>query len=114
MIHRHRGNRRKQNVRKALRKERIARELYGPHRYGAEDWPYYASLHAYSKNKIHCSCPLCSAKMSTKQGKSRGPVSLVARGIGRLARTNGRYGKKNYTVSELREIDSMRDQLREL
>ena len=26
--------------------------------------PYYDNLHAYSKNKIHCSCPDCSAKTS--------------------------------------------------
>ena len=23
---------------------------------------FYKNLHKYSKNKIHCSCPLCSAK----------------------------------------------------
>jgi hypothetical protein len=43
--------------RKALRKKRIAEEIYGG---------YYDNLHQYSKNKIHCSCPLCSAK--TKRG----------------------------------------------
>lgn len=37
--------------RHALRKRRIAREVL--------KWDYYNNLHQYSKNKIHCSCPLC-------------------------------------------------------
>jgi len=28
--------------------------------------PWYDNLHEYSKNKIHCSCPLCSAKTNNK------------------------------------------------
>lgn len=40
--------------RKALRKRRIAREICG--------WEMYDNLHQYSKNKIHCSCPLCAGK----------------------------------------------------
>jgi hypothetical protein len=35
----------------AIRKRRIAREVL--------KWDYYNNLHQYSKNKIHCSCPLC-------------------------------------------------------
>jgi len=42
---------------KARRKQRIDREVSG------NSWPpYYNNLHQYSKNKIHCSCPLCRAK----------------------------------------------------
>ena len=54
--------RRKHNVSKALRKRNIVKNAYG--------WEegYYSSLHQYSKNKIHCSCPMCSAKR-----KDRGP-----------------------------------------
>ena len=37
--------------RKALRKRRIAREICG--------WEMYDNLHQYSKNKVHCSCPMC-------------------------------------------------------
>lgn len=40
--------------RKALHKQYICRHHYG--------WEYYDNLHQYSKNKIHCSCPLCRAK----------------------------------------------------
>ena len=60
--------------RKALRKRRLAREIYRYwKRYGAEDdnWEYYDNLHQYSKNKIHCSCPLCSSKTRNKGRRKR-------------------------------------------
>ena len=38
---------------KAIRKKKIINE-YG--------FDYYDNLHQYSKNKIHCSCPLCASK----------------------------------------------------
>lgn len=50
--------------RKALRKRRLAREIY----WGNHD--YYDNLHQYSKNKIHCSCAMCSSKTRNK-GKRR-------------------------------------------
>ena len=52
--------------RKALRKKRIAEEVY----YDGRKYPYYSNLHQYSKNKIHCSCPMCSPKSNNK-GKNR-------------------------------------------
>lgn len=64
---------------KALRKQKIAKELYGG---------YYDNLHQYSKNKIHCSCPLCSAKTNNKQ--------LIGKTI-------------NYKISDLRKIDHLND-----
>lgn len=38
---------------KAIRKRKIVNEVYC--------WPegWYDNLHQYSKNKVHCSCPLC-------------------------------------------------------
>lgn len=54
------------SMRKALRKRRIAREVY----YDGDTHPYYNNLHQYSKNKIHCSCSMCSAKTRNK-GKRR-------------------------------------------
>ena len=60
-----RAERRHNNVRKAERKKRIAREVY-PHE---KEWDYYDNLHQYSKNKIHCSCPMCSAKTTNKRAK---------------------------------------------
>ena len=46
---------RRHNARKkAIRKRNICRNHYG--------FEYYDNLHQYSKNKIHCSCPLCASK----------------------------------------------------
>ena len=56
-----RAERRKNDYNKAIRKKNIAEHNY--------DWAYYDNLHQYSKNKVHCSCPLCSAKTS-KYGNS--------------------------------------------
>ena len=53
--------------RKALRKKRIAEEIY----FDSEEHPYYDNLHQYSKNKIHCSCPLCSSKTRNKGRRKR-------------------------------------------
>ena len=49
---------------KAIRKRRIDRERNpnDPH-----DW--YDNLHQYSKNKIHCSCPICCGGY-TKHGEN--------------------------------------------
>ena len=42
---------------KAKRKQKMDKER------AAGRWPpYYSNLHQYSKNKIHCSCPMCRAK----------------------------------------------------
>ena len=46
-----RADRRKKDVNKALRKRNISKHALG--------WNWYNNLHQYSKNKIHCSCPLC-------------------------------------------------------
>lgn len=64
-----RAERRKRNWNKAIRKRRIAREVY-PCLPG-EDWEYYDNLHQYSKNKIHCSCGLCGAKTKNKSPSRR-------------------------------------------
>ena len=63
MIHKNRGNRRKQNYKKAIRKAKLI------HEWG--DYFTYPSLHALSKLKIHCSCPLCSGKTNTKKQKAK-------------------------------------------
>ena len=53
--------------RKALRKKRITEEVY----YDGKEHPYYNNLHQYSKNKIHCSCPMCSPKTRNKGRRNR-------------------------------------------
>ena len=51
--------------RKALRKKHLIERLH-------PSWDgYYDNLHQYSKNKIHCSCPLCSAKTRNKGRRSK-------------------------------------------
>ena len=76
--------------RKALRKRRIANEIYRNHDSQGNYTPYYDNLHQYSKNKIHCSCPDCSAKTRNK-GKRRQKV-------------NGWYPSVNYKHSDLRKL----------
>lgn len=75
--------------RKALRKRRIAEEVY----WDGKEHPYYDNLHQYSKNKIHCSCPSCSSKTRNKGHRRYRP---------------GNYMKHiNYKASELRRQVSM-------
>ena len=53
---------RKMAKKKARRKQWIVKHCYG--------WDYYDNLHQFSKNKIHCSCPMCSTK-SKNRGRRR-------------------------------------------
>ena len=70
--------RRYKNYTKAKRKRDIDLDVsfYNLEQYNNSFYPYhfqpgmYRNLHQYSKNKIHCSCPMCSAKTRNK-GKRR-------------------------------------------
>ena len=59
-----RAERRHNDKKKALRKRYITRNAY--YSYSIDMQDYYDNLHQYSKNKIHCSCPICSAKTRNK------------------------------------------------
>ena len=59
---RKRGERRKDNFRAAVRKRNLDRAIHAQ----PKDW--YDNLHQYSKNKIYCSCPLCTGK---KKGRHK-------------------------------------------
>ena len=61
--------------RKALRKKRLIERLHPSWEQG-----YYDNLHQYSKNKIHCSCPICSTKTRNK-GKRRNKCANYCRTI---------------------------------
>lgn len=61
-----RAERRKKDFAKALRKQKLAEQLYNNSSCGNEDFHWYDNLHQYSKNKIHCSCFYCSAKTKNK------------------------------------------------
>ena len=75
--------------RKALRKRRIDRSKA----HGRYYVPYYDNLHQYSKNKVHCSCSMCSAKTRNK-GHRRGK--------------SGNYSKSlNYSHADLMRMLAM-------
>lgn len=76
-----RRQRRKNDWKKAIRKRNIIQ------RYGFD---YYDNLHQYSKNKIHCSCPIC-------RGKTNGHKQLSV-------------GSNQYTMMDRRRIDEMESQ----
>lgn len=81
--------------RKALRKRRIAKEIYQ----NDLNQPYYDNLHQYSKNKIHCSCPMCSRKTNNKS-KRRKP--------------SGNYSpSKNWGIKDQKRIEAMKEQNKE-
>ena len=104
MFHKNRGNRRDVAQAKAERKARIIHEQ--------NDYWGYKYIGELRKGKIHCSCPLCSAKTNAGINKSKGQVDPSRKGC-RIATTNGRYGKKSWKVSDLRKIDRYSDSLAE-
>lgn len=72
---------------KAIRKRRIDHEIN-------PDFPdWYNNLHQYSKNKIHCSCPLCAAKTNNR-GK-RGAFWAPS---------------ENWKISDRRKLDELKYQ----
>lgn len=101
MIHRHRGNRRDVDRSKAKRKLRIIGETWGNRSTEGFVFGYFR------KGKIHCSCPMCSAKTGGHLNRSNGPVD-EGRRSSKMPGTNHRYGKKNYAMSDRRQVDSMR------
>ncbi len=64
----------------------------------------YKNLHQYSKNKIHCSCPACSAKSNMHKYKAIGNNTYRRRDCSITCR---RYGKKNYKINDIRRIDAL-------
>ena len=70
---------------KAIRKKKII-NAYG--------WDYYDNLHQYSKNKIHCSCPLCRAKTAKRKQVWS--------------------GGKNWSIPDERRIEEMNEQEEEI
>lgn len=74
------------SIRKALRKRNITQQVYY-----YTGHPYYDNLHQYSKNKIHCSCPMCSSKTKNKGQKKH----------------NRWAPSVNYKVSDKRKLHSL-------
>jgi len=102
---RDRGWRRKKNFSKASRKRDIDLAVFWhPYMFLWNDQTknyrigYYKNLHQYSKNKIHCSCAMCSAKTKNK---------------GRRRFLHGNYApSRNYKISDQRKINSMNDDIK--
>lgn len=93
-----RGKRRKLNITKALRKKKIAEEF--------GHIIYYDNLHQYSKNKIHCSCPMCSGTAKTNSKHiNKGGINSLGKNFG-FGTTNHRKGK-NWSVADLKQIERM-------
>ena len=101
MIHKNRGNRRDTTQAKAERKARIVHEQ--------NDYWAYKYFGQYRKGKIHCSCPMCSAKTNASLNKSKGRID-PSRSC-RIAATNDRYGKKAWKASDRKKIDRSASQL---
>ena len=74
---------------KAIRKRNITKTWH-------LNTDYYDNLHQYSKNKIHCSCPMCARKSNNK---------------GAYAFYNGSH---NLTIADRRRQEEMDDQLEDL
>lgn len=82
------GENRRKSILKALRKRRIDKDIYTYH---GRSYGYYDNLHQYSKNKIHCSCPMCSAKTRNKgHSKLKGMIPGI-----------------NYKISDVRKIQKL-------
>ena len=84
LLMRTRAEKRHNDWKKAIRKKKII-NAYG--------WDYYDNLHQYSKNKIHCSCPLCARKTRGKTVKKTG-------GPG-----------ENWSIKDEKRIEEMQDQI---
>lgn len=84
---RNRAERRHYDWIKAIRKKKLSDAwLEGHH--------YYNNLHEYSKNKIHCSCAICSNKTDNK-GRHKSWES----------------GSKNWKHSDMQKIERLESQL---
>ena len=85
---------------KARRKYELDKELsyqFTNRETGAlEQYLFYRYFHEYSKGKIHCSCPLCSAKTKNKGSRKTWAPAL------------------NYKPSDRRRVDSWNNQMEEL
>ncbi len=84
-----RAERRKNDFHKALRKQKLDENLSG----NISNYRLYDNLHQYSKNKIHCSCGLCSCKTKNKGHRRRVPHNY--------------YPSYNPCTRDRRRIDAM-------
>ena len=97
---RNRGWRRKKNFSKAKRKRDIDIAVnFNPWFSYAENHCLYNSLNEYSKNKVHCSCGLCTAKTRNKGHRRNRPKNYMP--------------SINYDIHDKRKLDSMNDEVKD-
>ena len=82
------GENRRRSILKALRKRRLDKDVYS---YFNREHGYYDNLHQYSKNKIHCSCPICANKT---RGKCMSRFKRVIPGV-------------DYKISDVKKIQRL-------
>lgn len=85
------AEKRHNSVTKAIRKRKISEQVY--------HFSWYNNLHQYSKNKVHCSCPLCSGKT-----KKHRPA---------FGAEKGRRGGKHWYHSDVKRLVAMAERERE-
>ena len=95
MPHTNRGYLREQDYLHAIRRRRKDRELT---RGLWNDW--YNNLHQYSKNKIHCSCGLCSCKTNGSRARRHG--------------VHTDEPAENWPIRDKKQLDNQKEQLEEL
>lgn len=86
---------RDQDYRHAIRRRNLDRALSS---YLFGDW--YNNLHQYSKNKIHCSCGLCSCKTNGSRARRHGVKTMEP--------------AENWSMKDKKRIDEMEEQVEEL
>lgn len=99
-IRRNRGERRHKDFSKAIRKRNLDRSI-------CDYDGLYKNLHQYSKNKIHCSCPFCSAKykrMNGAAGLNPTISDLRKHKVGKIKRIKTLM--HNEIIKELSEADN--------
>jgi hypothetical protein len=79
-----RAERRHKDFQKAIRKKKITNTWNDGN-------DYYKGLHQFSKNKIHCSCPLCATKTRGKTAKKQGSA-------------------ENWSIKDKKRIEDMKEQ----
>ena len=88
-----RAERRFNDRNKALRKRRISRAVYSSS--SDEEFEYYRDLHTYSKNKIHCSCPLCRNKTNGRKMN----YSVISSSMNK--------GGHNYSLQDIKALEKL-------
>ena len=100
-----RAIRRKTDVKKSLRKKKIAETCF------YDSSGCYDNLHQYSKNKIHCSCFSCSGINKTNSKKiNKGGAKPETRKYLGFGTTNHRM-RKNWNISDIKKINSCESQI---